>query len=296
MPRDVSYWVAAHLTGIFEIRDSSDNLLEKGSRGAGLSINRGVRTTVHRTEVQETEILFNGIKKSLPETLVTKCVIDLMLPNNQSSSLLVHHNFEVPVSSGYGASAAGALGTAFCINDLFNMGRTELELFQVAHKAEVKTKSGLGDVIALYQGGIEIRSREGAPGVGKTMLINNNEGWKVATVNFGPLSTSEVLSNPHKRRLVNIAGSELVKKLLSRPTFSHFIQLAQIFTQKVKLWSPRLQKCIENLPNDIFWAQIMLGEGLFLFYQDESNLEQIRLPLSQINKETVCHQTVVKKQ
>ncbi|MFX0173372.1 MAG: pantoate kinase [Candidatus Hodarchaeota archaeon] len=296
MPRDVSYWVAAHLTGIFEIKDSSDNLLEKGSRGAGLSINRGVKTTVRRTEAQETEIFFDGTRKSLSEALVTKCVIDIMLPNKQSSSLRIHHNFEVPVSSGYGASAAGALGTAFCINDLFNMGKTKLELFQVAHKAEVKTKSGLGDVIALYQGGIEIRSREGAPGVGKTMLINNNEGWKVATVNFGPLSTSEVLSNPHKRRLVNNAGRELVKKLLSRPTFSHFLHLAQIFTQKVKLWSPRLQKYIENLPNDIVWAQIMLGEGLFLFYRDESILEQINLPISQINKETVCHQTVVKKQ
>jgi pantoate kinase len=294
--RDVSYWVASHLTGIFEIRDNSDNLLEKGSRGAGLSINRGVKTTVRQTEAQKTEIFFDGDKKSLPEALVTNCVIDLMLSNNKRSGFRIHHNFEVPVSSGYGASAAGALGTAFCVNDLFNMGKTELELFQVAHKAEVKTKSGLGDVIALYQGGIEIRSREGAPGVGKTMLINNNEGWKVATVNFGPLSTSEVLSDPHKRRSVNDAGSELVNKLISRPTFSHFLQLAQIFTQKVKLWSPRLQKCIEHLPNDIVWAQIMLGEGLFLFYQDESNLEQIKLPISQIKKETICHQTVVKKQ
>jgi pantoate kinase len=38
LTNDVSYWVASHLTGIFEIRDESNDLLRKGSRGAGLSI------------------------------------------------------------------------------------------------------------------------------------------------------------------------------------------------------------------------------------------------------------------
>ncbi|MFX0211137.1 MAG: pantoate kinase [Candidatus Hodarchaeota archaeon] len=296
MPRDVSYWVAAHLTGIFEIRDSSTKLLEKGSRGAGLSINRGIVTTIRQTKNQKTEIFFDGVEKSFPEAVVTKCVIDFMLPDKHRYGLRIDHNFEIPLSSGYGASAAGALGTAFCINDIFDREKTELELFQIAHKAEVKTKSGLGDIIALYQGGIEIRLKEGAPGVGRTMSINSDEGWKVATINLGPLSTSEVLSNPQKRRLVNDAGRELVKQLISRPSFSHFLQLAQKFTQKVKLWSPRLRKCAENLPNEIVWAQIMLGEGLFLFYQEETDLLNINFPESQINKETVCYQTVVKKQ
>jgi len=295
VPRDVSYWVAAHLTGIFEIRDNSDDLLEKGSRGAGLSINRGVSTTIRQTKDQKVEIYFDGIKKSSSEAVVTKCVIDLMLQSHRSNNFQIYHDFEIPLSSGYGASAAGALGTAFAINDMFDMDKSELELFQIAHTAEVITKSGLGDVIGLHQGGLEIRLKEGAPGIGKTMSIDKDEDWKVATFNFGPLSTFEVLSNPQKRRSINNAGRELVSKLLSRPTFGYFIQLAQLFTQKVNLWSSRLQKCVENLPSDIFWAQIMLGEGLFLFYRDKCDLEQIKFPTSNIAEENICQQTVVKK-
>ncbi|MFX0184310.1 MAG: pantoate kinase [Candidatus Hodarchaeota archaeon] len=295
MPRDVSYWVAAHLTGIFEIRDNSDDYLEKGSRGAGLSINRGVLTTIRQTKEQKVEIFFDGIKKSYSEAVVTKCVIDLLLQNHRNYYFQVYHDFEIPLSSGYGASSAGALGTAFAINDMFNINKSELELFQIAHIAEVMTKSGLGDIIGLHQGGLEIRLKEGAPGIGKTMSLEKDEDWKVATINFGPLSTFEVLTNPQNRLSINNAGRELISKLLSQPTFSHYIQLAQLFTKKVNLWSSRMQKYVKNLPANIFWAQIMLGEGLFLFYRDSFDLEHIEFPTSNIIEENVCHKTVVKK-
>ena len=294
MTDDASYWVASHLTGIFEIKDESVDLLQQGSRGAGLSINRGVVTTVSRANLSDVEIFFDGVKKTAKEAVVTTSVLEILLPKKKRSGLRIIHNYEVPLSSGYGASAAGAVGTAFALNDFLGLGLSKLELFQVAHKAEVLAKSGLGDVIALYQGGLEIRLKEGAPGIGKTMPFNNFNGWKVATVHLGTLSTSEVLSNPQKRKAVNDAGKKLISKLISHPNFDNFIKLSAIFTKNANLWSPQLQKFVKNLPQTVVGSQIMLGEASFIFYRNKSDLKQINMPIAQINEEIICQKTVVK--
>ncbi len=295
MTDDVSYWVASHLTGIFEIKDESNDLLQQGSRGAGLSINRGVNTKVSRVGHSNIEIFFNGIKKTAIEAAVTSRVIRILLSEKKQSNLRIVHNFEVPLSSGYGASAASALGTAFALNDLLGLEKSKLELFQVAHKAEVLTKSGLGDVIGLYQGGLEIRLKEGAPGIGKTMPLKNLNGWKVATVHLGTLSTSKILSNPQKRKAVNNAGKELISKLISHPDFNNFIKLSAIFSEKANLWSVKLQKYVKNLPETVLGSQIMLGEAFFIFYLYEHDLKEIKIPESHTNKETICQTTVVKR-
>jgi len=293
---DVSYWVASHLTGIFEIKDKSKNLLHQGSRGAGLSINRGVITTVRRTKNFNVEIFFDRMRKTPIEAAVTIRVLEILLPQKQRSNLEIVHNFEVPLSSGYGASAASAVGTAFALHDLLELNLSELELFQVAHKAEILTKTGLGDIIGLYQGGLEIRLKEGAPGIGKTMPLKNSNEWKVATVHLGTLSTSEVLSNPQKRKAVNDAGRELISELISNPHFSNFIKLSSIFSERVNLWSPQLKEYVKNLPKEMIGSQIMLGEAFFIFYRDRTTLTRIEIPNCQIIEETICENTVIKRE
>lgn len=292
----VSYWVASHLTGIFEIRDGSKELLHKGSRGAGLSISRGVVTTAKVTSDPTFRIFFDGKKSPVTEAAVTTQVVELLLPEKDRLNLRIEHTFQVPLSSGYGASAAGAIGTAYALNDLLELGLSELELFQIAHKAEILTKSGLGDVIGLYQGGFEIRLREGAPGFGETTSFNNSNGWKLATVHLGSLPTPEVLSNQHKRKTVNKAGREVISELISSPSFSNFVKQSVIFTTKANLWSQKLRDCIRSLPKSVIGTQIMLGEAFFIFYHDSRDLEAIKIPGSQIHPETICYNTVVKRE
>ena len=296
MTDDVSYWVAAHLTGIFEIRDESNDLLKKGSRGAGLCIERGVITTIQQSKCPEVEIFFNGVKQLDRSAAVTTSVLEALLPQQQQSNLRISHDFEIPLSSGYGASAAGAVGTAFTINGFLELGYSELELLQIAHKAEVVNKSGLGDVIGLFQGGLELRVKEGAPGIGKTIPITDMNGWKVATIHFGPLSTFEVLSNPLTRKAVNDAGKSLISKLISRPRFEHFIQLSATFSKEANLWSAQLQKSVQSLPQNVVGAQIMLGEALFVFYRDNSDLVKIQVPDAQIIREKICQKTIVRRE
>ncbi|MFX1517741.1 MAG: hypothetical protein ACFFC6_15670 [Promethearchaeota archaeon] len=292
----VSYWVASHLTGIFEIRDTSKDILQKGSRGAGFSINRGVITTARKAKDSDCGIFFDGKKMPEIEATVTTQIIELLVPEKDRANLRIEHTLQVPLSSGYGASAAGAVGAAYAINDLLELGLTKLDLFQIAHRAEILTKSGLGDVIGLYQGGFEIRLREGAPGVGETTSYNNPDEWKVATVHLGTLPTSEVLSNHHKRKMVNEAGREVISELLLSPDFTNFIKQTVIFTTKVNLWSSMLRNCIRNLPKSVIGSQIMLGEAFFIFYHEDSDLEDITIHYSQIHPETICYNTVIKRE
>lgn len=294
MTQDISYWVAAHLTGIFQIKDENNDLLKCGSRGAGVSINRGVKTTASKSKNSTVKFFFNGIEIERGNAVVSSKVVEILIPSRLQTGFKLNYKFETPISSGYGASAAGAVGTAFAINDLFNLGKNNMELFQIAHQAEVLTKSGLGDVIGLFQGGLEIRTKEGAPGFGKTLPIKNSNRWKIATVHLGSLKTSTILSNPQKREAVNVAGEKLIKDLISNPTMDNFVVLAADFTEKVNLWSPRLKKYIKNLPENIIGAQIMLGESMFLFYQHENDLKLPNIPQNLITKETICQKPVLK--
>jgi pantoate kinase len=290
----VTYWVAGHLTGIFEIKDSSENTLEKGSLGAGLSIKRGVQTSVSYNEQPNVDIYFNNEKTHSTYSAVTEKVIELLVPIKDRTHFRINHDFEVPLSTGFGASAAGALGCAFSINDYLHLNRSKIELFQIAHQAEVLQRSGLGDIIGLFQGGLEIRTKEGAPGYGKTTTFRNEKDWKLATISFGSLSTSDILSDPHKRQIINASGHKMVQQLVKIPTFSEFIHLTKKFTRSASLMSLNLQEFIATLPEGIEASQIMLGDSLFLFYQEDDVLDDFAKNKSSIKKEEICQDTVKK--
>ena len=58
---EASALVLGHLTGLFQIRVELEDPLKKGPRGAGLSITRGIRTTVRATEAERgSTISING--------------------------------------------------------------------------------------------------------------------------------------------------------------------------------------------------------------------------------------------
>ena len=291
---EVTYWVAGHLTGIFEIKDSSENLLEKGSLGAGLSINRGVKTSVSYNDQPDVYIYFNNRKIDSAYTTVTSKVIELLIPPKERIHLQISQEFEVPLSTGFGASAAGALGCAFSINDYLQLDIPKIKLFHIAHQAEVLLKSGLGDIIGLFQGGLEIRTKEGAPGFGNTIAFVNDKDWKLATKSFGSLPTANILSDPNKRQLINTSGHKMIQELIENPIYSEFINLTKKFTHLAELMSPNLKKFISNVPEGIDAAQIMLGDSLFLFYQEDEIFDDFAANQPHIQKEEICENTVVK--
>ena len=68
-----------HITGFFQICDDSESPLEKGSRGAGVSVSKGVTTTVEIAPANNStlQIIING--KDSSQVPVSKAVVEHFL-------------------------------------------------------------------------------------------------------------------------------------------------------------------------------------------------------------------------
>ncbi|TFG14001.1 GHMP kinase [Candidatus Thorarchaeota archaeon] len=258
-------FVPGHITGFFKIHDASSNLLERGSTGAGFCITAGTVTTIELVEQDEHDVLvtYNGerIKAEITEMVVER-VSELY---GKRFSAKVEHDSELPIGVGYGASGAGALGTALAMNYILDSEMTPQVAAQYAHYAEVAKQGGLGDVIAQFTGGMEIRTRPGAPGIGEIDPFRCESPVSVVLAGSTGLETKSVLSNEGYRRRINERGSQLVGGMRDRPTCEQFIKASRDFAHFTGLMSDRIDAALSELDNANLKnsSMVMLGDSLF---------------------------------
>ncbi len=263
------YWSAGHITTFFKIADISDDLLHKGSCGAGFNIKRGVITEISLTSATTHQIYFNDQKRHHKDALITIYVINEIEKkiNKIIPPLNIKYTFQAPMGAGYGTSAAAALTTAFAINDLLEFKLPEIELWQTAHKAEIENRTGLGDILGLYSNSkFELRIKEGAPGIGIVKSLKLSiEDYDLYTYSLGPLSKKDILTDPKKRLIITNKGQESFDKLSNNATFDNFCSIALDFAKAINLLPQKLWDLLDSLPKSIKASQIMLGESLYFF-------------------------------
>jgi pantoate kinase len=254
-----------HITGFFQICDQPNDPLLKGSRGAGVSITRGVTTKVwvEKSANTSVKIMINGGVTN--SALVSEHVVNAFLSQVQECyEVLVEHDVEVPIGCGFGSSGAGALSLALALNKVLNLNLSRLEAAQIAHIAEVECKTGLGTVIAETFGGFEIRVKPGGPSVGDIKPIPNNDDYVVAYLNFGSVSTREILTDEVFRRRINEYGGKLINELVRHPTIHNFIDFSRKFAEHVGLISKRLRAVFEETDSaGLKCSMAMLGDTVF---------------------------------
>lgn len=257
----------AHVTGFFQICDKSEDPLYKGSRGAGFSIRNGVRTTVKIREAEKTSIKVKINNCRVKDAEVSKKVVDLFLKKfqfRQPYEILVEHETAVPVGMGFGTSGAGALSLALALNEALKLGLSKIEAAQIAHIAEVECRTGLGTVLAETFGGIEIRTKPGAPGIGEVKNIEPDGNYIVACILFGPYPTKKALTNAETRHKINVVGERLIGQLLKNPTIKNFIALSRKFAEETSLISERARKVLDELDkNGILGSTPVFGDAVF---------------------------------
>jgi len=265
MLREVTAFSPAHISGFFQIFNQSSDPLQNGSRGAGVSLKTGVTTKVklHKSTKNSLEIKINGYLTESAE--VSKLVVDSFnCLITEHYSILVEHDVKVPMGAGFGSSGAGALSLALALNQALEVGLSNVEAAQIAHNAEVNCKTGLGSVIAETVGGLEIREKPGAPGVGKIKQIPLDNKYVVACLFFGPISTKTSLSNPKLCQQINDLGGKLVDDLIMRPEPKVFMQFSREFAEGVGLISKRMRKVlVEADDKNMLCSMNMFGECLF---------------------------------
>ena len=263
----------AHITGFFQIFDQPKNPLFKGSRGAGVSLAKGVRTAVRVKESAKKSVEIRINRKPTETAEVSKSVVDAFLPlDGAKSELVIEHEIDVPIGCGLGSSGAGALSLALALNEALGLGLSRIEAAQIAHVAEVKHKTGLGTVIGETFGGIEIRVKPGAPGIGEVKSVPVADNYVVACLPLGPLSTRKALSDPKLSRLINEHGGKLVDELVAEPRVSKFLELSRRFAESTSLTSRRVRKILADAEGEGFVCSMAIfGETVFsIVRQDEA--------------------------
>jgi pantoate kinase len=203
-------------------------------------------------------VMINGQMSDAP---VTRSVVKRI--GRQEVPVKVSTAQQMTTGAGFGASGAGALGCAYALNQHLGLGLTANQAASVAHCAEVENCTGLGDVIAQNTGGLVIRLRPGAPGIGVVDRIPLGS-TRIDCVVRGSISTKDVLSDQSVMRSINAAGEKALHELVKRPTIENFMLLSKGFAIESGLATEWVVDVIEAVEADGGMASmIMLGEAVF---------------------------------
>jgi pantoate kinase len=271
---EASAFAPCHITGFFQIFDKSANVLNVGSRGAGVSLSLGVKTLVRIERSSEGffDVSINGVVSDSAD--VSEHVLKAFrsrFKEMENFKILVDHYTEVPLGAGFGTSGAAALSLALALNKALGLSLSRVEAAQLAHVAEVECKTGLGTVIAETFGGGEIRVKPGAPGVGEIKEMPVPKDMMMASLVFGPSSTKNFLTDQKTRKRVNELGGKLVDKLVKEPTTTNFLKLSRQFAEHIGLITDKTRKAL-NLANhtSLVCSVPIFGEAVFTLTKRES--------------------------
>jgi pantoate kinase len=258
--------VGGHITLLFSIHDDAILPRNQGSRGAGMCLEKGVVATIDpigQAEPEEQGQEMAGWQRDVIEikgkgrTEVnisshgepfdgqTQMYVDLidelrnarLLPEDVHYALTIE--LELPVSQGFGMSAAGLCATALACFEMTNQGSID-QYFRISHHIERRYRGGLGDVLGLYVGGVELRTIPGSPpspgharsfGVQTPVLLI----WKPE----GSRHTSEYIDHLDWKKTITKAGDEAVNTLSDmkwdETIWSKLLQESQTFATASKM-------------------------------------------------------------
>ena len=271
----------AHITGFFKahLDDSQKDLENLGSMGAGFSIKQGVTTRVivgvKNNQQSNFHILTKGYQSD--KTDVSEYVLNEFLKLGKFSDKFfdIEHEILIPVGYGLGSSSAVALSLSYALDQALNTKLDKIRIGQIAHNAEVNCKTGLGDVLASYHGGFEIRVKPGAPGIGCVEKIITDK-IVIVMICFSPISTNKFI----KERLsqINGLGGKMVNRLLESKNYEQFQDMSLEFAKYVDVMTPRMQKLVDELSqNNIKCGIALFGETVFSMIPKEK--EQVVLEI-----------------
>lgn len=293
-PTRAAAFCPGHVTGLFEIHDGDPDPLRRGSRGAGFSTALGAVSLVEVEPAESLEVLvtLDKVPAEAPVTreaivsLLKLAVKDARIPLNKDAPkgsrakvrVRVTTDLQLPVSQGFGMSAAGSLSAALALAKCLRMGRSEA--VRAAHAADVLQRGGLGDVVAASVGGFEVRTAPGVPPFGSLMGFMGY-GDAVLCVVGPPLATKSVLTDPKRRASVNEAGAAGLKELLRAPSLDAFLARSQAFARESGLMTDEIERAILAASPYGKASMSMLGNSVFAF-GDAARLESALRPFGEV--------------
>ncbi len=245
-----------HVSCVFQPVTSFDAMCT-GSRGIGIRLNKGATATVEERDDGVVNIYLDGTQEIAH---ITRMVAENLAPGRGFDIRIEN---ELPVSQGFGMSAAGALAAGLCIADM--TGRSRSDAFKAAHAAEVMGGGGLGDVAAIVAGGdIPVRTVAGFPPFGRVENADFTIDHLTLVVIGGELRTDSVLGDPFTLKKVREAAVESMDSFIMDPSYENLFDVSNAFSSKSGLESPAVRRAIGRLMDAGHRAGMcMLGNSLF---------------------------------
>lgn len=173
----------------------------------------------------------------------------------------------VELGVGYGLSAALALGAALGAAAL--AGLPLIEAAKAAHVVEVELGTGLGDVIAeYYGGGVELRLRPGAPGVGVVDKIPYPRDLVVVTSDLGKYPTYRMLADLKDK--LALLGERYFEELTRDPTYEKFARLSREFSRDIGFLNAEIENTIRPCARYADTYYVKKKVLAFLSHKDEA--------------------------
>lgn len=268
-----------HISGFFEPVIYPNDLAKSGSRGAGICLSLGAvsEVSISESNKQSIEIYIN--KKPSPAPVTALAIKDII--GESKLKVVVNTTLQLPIGQGFGMSGAGALSAAIATAKL--IGLTKEDALKAAHFAEVKSKTGLGDVLASFFGGLEVRKSPGLPPWGLIEHIPCKSDVVICVIGK-KINTKDVLNDESKIEVIKEQGKYCIKKLLENPSVENFFRLSQIFTKKIGIADEKVIEAIEATKDYGMSSMSMLGNSVFAI-GDTSELCRV---LSKFGKLFIC--------
>jgi pantoate kinase len=248
-----------HVTAFFEVCEDA-NPRKKGSRGAGLSLTLGVKTTarVRDASMPSMEIFVNEKRRRAEVT--ERAAVKVLQDRPYEVKILSES--PLPVSQGFGVSSAAALSTVLALDDALGLGMKREELVALAHETDVECGTGLGDVVPASMGGMDLRLRPGAPGFAEVRTFKVWKPLLLATV--GPeIPTRSVIRDPTRVAAINRVGGDCVEQFASNPTFERLFDLGNRFAEDTGLASKTILEVVRGSRMFGRASMAMLGNSIF---------------------------------
>ena len=279
---EVTVHVGGHVTLLFSIHSNSLLSRNQGSKGAGFCLEDGVEVSIRRTDNETDKISVTAIDGSTLDGGL-ELYSDLFESFRDLFQIIelvdVDVKLELPISQGFGMSAAGLLATSLCLGEFFNRG-DEGQLARLAHRIERQISGGLGDILGLWAGGCELRTKPGSPpspgaaygfSVGcNALLVWDPDGMK---------HTSGYIDDPSWKKKITLAGEASVNRLMQNPwnigVWDNLLQEADKFALESGLLEEKtradlLDVVLKNATTNMSCHLCMLGTSLIVIPRDLS--------------------------
>ncbi|MHA1733663.1 MAG: GHMP family kinase ATP-binding protein [Promethearchaeota archaeon] len=232
------------------------------------------KTTVVISDVSDglggldaTKISINGEDASEGASTTRYVVSQLLTRIAQPVFVEISHEFDLPMGCGYGASGAGALGTAIGLSLLLGLNLTQNQAGRIAHIAEVISKTGLGTVGGQFVGGFSLTTEAGFPFTMEKLMYPPD--LRVVCGTFGKILTSGILKEWSYKKKISKWGEIALKKTLQVPNVKTFMEASREFLEGVGLVEALDLENVKELLTELDKARIygasmnQLGQSVF---------------------------------